>query len=243
MNSNEYLSTLHNLIDQSFSLEEVHDLCFTLGVDYDSISGNGKGAKIRELILWLARRGRLPDLLVAVRGERPNIDWPPIPDNFELPSSGSWAATPQLAPQTIVHGDIVHGDKTGGDKVGGDKITVGDISGSQGIAIGRGASANVSIQQGISGEELAKLFAPLTQQVTQAAPPEKKEEVVAKVKALEKETAKGEEADDEAVADLVQDIVDIVPEAVETITGLFTNSIISRSAGAATKFVLKRIRR
>lgn len=43
-----------------------------------------------------------------------------------------------------IHGDEIHGDKIGGDKVGGDKISVGNISGGSGIAIGSGASANVT---------------------------------------------------------------------------------------------------
>jgi len=38
---------------------------------------------------------------------------------------------------TTVAGDLVQGDKVGGDKVDGDKTTVGDISNSSGIAIGR----------------------------------------------------------------------------------------------------------
>jgi hypothetical protein len=43
--------------------------------------------------------------------------------------------------------DIGHvGDVVSGDKVGGDKISVGNISGSSGIAIGRGATASVTIQ-------------------------------------------------------------------------------------------------
>jgi Double zinc ribbon len=50
-----------------------------------------------------------------------------------------------------VHGDQVHGDKVQGDKVmgnkSGDSITVGDISGSNGIAIGRGAQAIVNTAQ------------------------------------------------------------------------------------------------
>lgn len=53
----------------------------------------------------------------------------------------------------VYHGDVVQGDKIMGDQVGGDKITVGDISGGQGIAIGRGASAHVSIQHGMAASE------------------------------------------------------------------------------------------
>jgi hypothetical protein len=45
--------------------------------------------------------------------------------------------------------DVIGGDQVtniGGDNVGGDSISVGDISGSSGVAIGRGASASVSGQ-------------------------------------------------------------------------------------------------
>lgn len=49
-------------------------------------------------------------------------------------------------------GDTVQGDKMGGDKVGGDKITVGTISGSQGIAIGAGSRAEVQTRVGAGSE-------------------------------------------------------------------------------------------
>ncbi len=64
-----------------------------------------------------------------------------------------------------------------------------------------------------------------------------------KVKQLKEEAAKGEKAEDETVANLIQDIADILPDAVEAITGIFTNTIVSKSAGAATKFILGRLRR
>ena len=133
---------------------------------------------------------------------------------------------------------VVHGDKVMGDKVGGDKITIGDISGGQGIAIGRGASANVSIQQGLSGSELNQLFEPLLQSVAQQDPT-----AVAQVQALKAEVDKGEEADDEKMADLISIIADAAPAAVEGILKLFTNSIIAETAGGATNYILKRIRK
>lgn len=46
-----------------------------------------------------------------------------------------------------IRGDVVYGDKVGGDKVTGDKVTVGNISGSSGIAIGRGGQVNVNTTQ------------------------------------------------------------------------------------------------
>lgn len=135
-----------------------------------------------------------------------------------------------------IGGDKVGGDKVGGDKVEGDKISVGNISGSQGIAIGRGASANVHIQQGLPDETLNKLFAPLLMQVAQQNPA-----VVSQVNQLKEEAGKGEGADDEKMADLISAIAEAAPTAVEGIVNLFTNSLIAKAAGAATKYVLKRI--
>ena len=137
--------------------------------------------------------------------------------------------------KTVNEGDVVHGDKVGGDKVGGDKISVGNVSGT-GIAIGRGAQANVN--QGISGAELTELFAPLLRQVAQ-----ENSTAVPQVNALKEEASKGEGADDEKMAGLIEAIAEAAPTAVEGIVNLFTNSIIAKAAGGATNYILKRIRK
>ncbi len=134
-----------------------------------------------------------------------------------------------------IQGDTIHGDQVSGNKAGGDQTTVGDISGGQGIAIGRGASANVSVNEGFSGSELNTLFAPLVQAVAQ------NNTAVVKVEDLKTEVAKGEEADDQKIAEIVTEIADAVPMVVETLTGLFTNTIIAKAVGGATKFALKMI--
>ncbi len=90
---------------------------------------------------------------------------------------------------TQIGGDMVKGDKVGGDKVGGDKISVGDISGSSGVAIGRKAQAHVT--QGISGAELAALFQTVYKKIN-TRPPDpdvEKEEIVAQVQKIEAEAA------------------------------------------------------
>jgi len=142
-----------------------------------------------------------------------------------------------------IHGDEVHGDKFTGDKVmgnkvEGDQITVGDISGGQGIAIGRNASASVSIEQGLSASELNQLFAPLLTTVAQ-----QDQAAVAKVQALKTEVNKGEKADDAKMASLIDAIAEAAPTAVEGLVNLFTNSVIAKTTGAATKYVLGKIRK
>jgi len=236
--STTFLTNLYNRFEEYFSLEDIRALCFDLGFDYDSIPGEGKSAKIRELILQMGRTRKMHELVNYAQENRSHVTWPAVPPDFRLPHSGEWSTTSQPT-HTVVQGDLIHGDKVGGDKVGGDKITIGDISNSQGVAVGRGAQAEVSIRHGISGEQLDALFVPLLQVIARQTATQT--EALAKVNLLKTEAGKGQDANDEAMAGLVEDIVNLVPAAVETIINLFTNSIIAKSAGAATKYVLKRI--
>lgn len=137
--------------------------------------------------------------------------------------------------KTMNEGDTIYGDQVGGDKVDGDKTSVDNVRGT-GIAIGREAQATVN--QGISGAELNQLFAPLMAQVAQQSPT-----AVSQVNTLKEEAGKGEAADDEKMADLIGNIVAAAPAAVETIVGLFSNTVVAKAAGGATKYVLKRIRK
>mgnify|MGYP002712995940 CR=1 FL=1 len=116
-----YLTELHQLLNQYFNLSEIRTLCLSLNVDYESVAGEEKPARIRELLLGLGRNGRLPQLITLLQQERPKVNWPPVPDNFELPESlvGGTAVTIN---QYHIYGDFVQGDKIAGDKVMGDKI-------------------------------------------------------------------------------------------------------------------------
>ncbi|WP_420640886.1 hypothetical protein [Candidatus Leptofilum sp.] len=142
-NSAKYLSTLHKQIDQYFSFSEVRTLCFNLGVDYENIPGDHRSAFIRNLIVSLAKQGRLQKLIDEVRAERAFVNWQDVPSDFELPASVSQEDIRQVVNYTV-YGDVVHGDKVTGDRIMGDKITVGNIENAEGIAIGRDAAANVN---------------------------------------------------------------------------------------------------
>ena len=68
------LAALHEALDRRLSREGLRDLCLRLGVDYDSLPGEGKRARARELVLAMSRAGRLADLLDESRtaaGDRP----------------------------------------------------------------------------------------------------------------------------------------------------------------------------
>jgi hypothetical protein len=253
--SSRYLSDLHKQIDRLFNLEEVRTLCFDLGVDFDNVAGEGKSARIRELILQLARRDELPRLIDLVRQERPNAVWTGVPANFSLPGG---LETPEKTPPATANyygpvtfnqqGQVVHGLQANiagdahinhiGDKIEGDRITVGNISGSSGIAIGRGAQATVTTTTVTGGDPaLVDLFAPLRALAASDAP-----DMAARVAELEAHAARGAAADDAAMAGLIQDLADADPVLKAAVAALFARPELATAAGGgATKFVLSRL--
>lgn len=74
-----YLRELRTQIDQHFNLDEIQLLCFDLAVDYEHLPGQTKPLKVHGLIMHLAQRARLDDLLQLVEAQRPEVDWPDIP--------------------------------------------------------------------------------------------------------------------------------------------------------------------
>lgn len=86
-NSASYLTELHQLINQHFNLVEIQMLCLDLHVDYESVAGEEKPSRIRELLLGLGRNGRLPELITLAQRQRPLVEWRPVPDDFEMPES------------------------------------------------------------------------------------------------------------------------------------------------------------
>ena len=141
--SASYLTEFHQGLSRYFNLEEIRTLCLQMNVDYESVAGEEKSSRIRELLLAVARRGRLPELVALVRQERPMVDWPPLPDDFELPESLAGDSAPVPANQYHVYGDVVQGDKVVGDKIEGDQISGVNISNAEGIAVGTGSSVNI----------------------------------------------------------------------------------------------------
>jgi hypothetical protein len=135
-------------------------------------------------------------------------------------------------------GGVNVGGNVGGSIVtGDDNIITGDVSG-QGIGIGRGASGTST--QGVTGAELGQLFAPLLD-AAQQAPPQQQEAAVETVVALQEEVAKGEEADDGRMANLIEGLVQLVPAAVTAVVSTFASPILAGVAGPVTKYVLDKL--
>jgi hypothetical protein len=64
---------------EHFDSEELRILVHDLGVNWDDLPGERISAKSNALIIYLDRRGRLPELVSLLREERRHIPWPDAP--------------------------------------------------------------------------------------------------------------------------------------------------------------------
>jgi len=72
----EQLAEFYRKLDKHFNQSELRDLAFQVGIDYDNLPGDNKADKARELVQYLERRGRSPELVAMCLRQRPNVDWP-----------------------------------------------------------------------------------------------------------------------------------------------------------------------
>lgn len=61
------LADVRRFLVDRFDIEELKTLCFDLGVDYDTLHGEGKDGKARELVARMKRDQRLPELMKAIQ--------------------------------------------------------------------------------------------------------------------------------------------------------------------------------
>jgi hypothetical protein len=76
-----HLKDVYELLITYFNEEELKTLCFYLPVDYESLKGEGKANKARELVLYSYRQNLLSRLRDEVTNQRPSIPWPDISQN------------------------------------------------------------------------------------------------------------------------------------------------------------------
>lgn len=68
-------SKLRKQVAASLNIDELRSLCFDLEIDYDSLSGEGKEGKVRELIALMRRNNDVSRLIKYLSALRPNIQW------------------------------------------------------------------------------------------------------------------------------------------------------------------------
>jgi hypothetical protein len=57
-----------------FTMEDLENLCFTLNIDWEQLRGGVKPAKARAMIQFFNSRGRLAELVEAIKAERPQLE-------------------------------------------------------------------------------------------------------------------------------------------------------------------------
>ncbi len=83
---------LRQAMTDRFSLQEIKDICFDLGIDADSLDSTTKGTLVRELLARLEQRNGRVTLIAWLRANRPDTDWP---DPFSSEPDSSETATPR----------------------------------------------------------------------------------------------------------------------------------------------------
>jgi formylglycine-generating enzyme required for sulfatase activity len=68
-------SKLHDILAKRFDLDEFRLFCWQMGIDYESLSGENKISKARELISYCERRDSLAELVDHIQRQRPDIKW------------------------------------------------------------------------------------------------------------------------------------------------------------------------
>jgi len=71
----KYLAQLRQTLERHFNEGELRTFCTDLGVDYDSLPGDGTADKARELVLYLERRGLIAELVEQGKELRPHVSW------------------------------------------------------------------------------------------------------------------------------------------------------------------------
>src|SRR4051812_22473417 len=105
----------------------------------------------------------------------------------------------------------------------------GDITGRDKIV---GAPSTAALEEALR---------PLIEAV-KVTPSEKRDEAEAKLAALKSEASKGSDANDETVADLVDGLAELVPDAAGAAVSAFANPILGGIIGPVTKFALRKLR-
>jgi hypothetical protein len=71
----KYLIALRKLLIDRLNEQNLRDLCFDLGVNYEDLGGSGRAGKVRELVDYVRRRRIFPKLLDVGKGLRDDIVW------------------------------------------------------------------------------------------------------------------------------------------------------------------------
>lgn len=79
----DQLAGLVGLIKEHFSIEEIDDLAYGIGVEPENLPGQTRSRRARELVEFARRQSALPQLVGACMVARQQIIWPQVGVDFE----------------------------------------------------------------------------------------------------------------------------------------------------------------
>jgi hypothetical protein len=127
------------------------------------------------------------------------------------------------------------GDERNDGRSGGVNIT-GSVGSVGGDIVGRDKIVGAPSSADIDGALRALAEA------IKAAPSEKRGEAEATLAALKQEAGKGKQANDKAMAKLVDGLVALVPAATAAVVGAFATPILAGIVGPVTSYALDKLR-
>jgi hypothetical protein len=83
------LRELRRTLIKYFNESELKNLCFDLAIDYETLPGQSKPDRVRELITYVKNREQISDLVREARENRPDVDWSGIMSLIQRPPSQS----------------------------------------------------------------------------------------------------------------------------------------------------------
>jgi hypothetical protein len=105
MMSQEGVSALTNVFIRHFNLDELHDLVFDLGLNFEQIPGSNLPAKALALAEYLNRHRLMDRLLAIVLEKRPDVLWKDIfGNNFDTTPQGVFNGADLAALAQVVAG-------------------------------------------------------------------------------------------------------------------------------------------
>ncbi len=78
----DFRARLRQGLVDCFSEEQLHTLCFDMGLDYERLPAKGKDNKAREIVAYFERTGSIPRLVAECRRLRPNGPWDEAPERL-----------------------------------------------------------------------------------------------------------------------------------------------------------------
>ena len=215
----------------------------------EAIAGSGKlSAVVFELVTWAQRTGRVGDLLTAAQSRRPtHAAFAALAQELGVqPAAKLDASSP--TPGGVAIGKIEAGNAAiggpqiidqrgatfylGGTKIdtGGGAYVGGSVETGGGDFVGRDRITNPA-------SDLDKLMLKLAATVALHVGATDVDRAMAQVTVIHTELAKGKAADDARLADAVQALLPVAPDAV---VAAFSTPPLATQIGPVTQYVLKR---